>query len=73
VGGRFYDVLDGTYVIEPLEPGRCLLRLSSSHRLSTPFNRYAGWWSEWVMRQIQGSILHVIRARCQQPEASADG
>ncbi len=38
---------------------------SVSHRLSTPLNAYAGWWSEWVMRQIQGSILVVIRNRCE--------
>jgi hypothetical protein len=65
VGGRFYDVLDGTYEIEEIGPGRCRLHLSSTHRLSTRFNAYAGWWSEWVMDQIQGSILEVIRKRCE--------
>jgi len=65
VGGRFYDVLDGAYTIEALGSDCCLLRLASTHRLSTVFNRYAGWWSEWVMHQIQGSILEVIRARCE--------
>lgn len=65
VGGRFYDVLDGTYQIERIDAQSCMLHLSSTHRLSTPFNRYAGWWSEWVMLQIQGSILAVIRQRCE--------
>lgn len=65
VGGRFYDVLDGTYEIKPRPDGTCLLHLSSTHRLSTRFNWYAGWWSEWVMDQIQGSILEVIRKRCE--------
>lgn len=65
VGGRFYDVLDGTYEIEPAEGGTCRLHLHSTHRLSTRFNWYAGWWSEWVMNQIQGSILEVIRQRCE--------
>jgi len=73
VGGRFYDVLDGTYVIEPLGGGRCLLHLSSNHRLSTRFNAYAGWWSEWVMNQIQGSILEVIRKRCEVAEIASSG
>ena len=67
VGGRFYDVLDGTYEIEPLQGGKCILHLSSTHRLSTQFNWYTGWWSEWVMNQIQGSILEVIRKRCETP------
>jgi len=66
VGGRFYDVLDGTYEIESLGPDAgCILHLSSTHRLSTRFNDYAGWWSEWVMGQIQGSILEVIKQRCE--------
>jgi hypothetical protein len=70
VGGRFYDVLNGTYVIEPLNDGTCVLHLSSTHRLSTRFNWYAGWWSEWVMNQIQGSILEVIRQRCERGPTS---
>lgn len=71
VGGRFYDVLDGTYEIEEIGPGRCRLHLSSTHRLSTRFNAYAGWWSEWVMNQIQGSILEVIRKRCENGRVQA--
>ncbi|MDF1814965.1 MAG: hypothetical protein P1V20_22365 [Verrucomicrobiales bacterium] len=65
VGGRFYDVLDGHYRIEETAPGKCILHLTSTHRLSTPFNAYAGWWSRWVMNQIQSSILEVIGNRCQ--------
>jgi hypothetical protein len=66
VGGRFYDVLDGTYRIEPLSPTSCRLHLTSRHRLSTRFNAYAAWWSEKIMDQIQGSILEVIRKRAEQ-------
>ncbi len=65
VGGRFYDVLDGTYHIEPLPDGSSILHLSSRHRLSTRFNAYAGWWSLKIMDQIQGSILEVIQSRAE--------
>ncbi len=65
VGGRFYDVLDGTYRIEALPDGTSMLHLSSRHRLSTRFNAYAGWWSVRIMDQIQGSILEVIRERAE--------
>jgi hypothetical protein len=65
VGGRFYDVLDGTYEIEPTGPDSCRLHLTSNHRLSTRFNSYAGWWSVKIMDQIQGSILEVIRERAE--------
>lgn len=66
VGGRFYDVLDGSYTIEPTPTG-CKLILTSNHRLSTPFNTYAGLWSKWTMNQIQGSILTVIKNRAENP------
>jgi phosphoribosylglycinamide formyltransferase-1 len=65
VGGRFYDVLDGIYEIEPLSDTACRLHLTSHHRLSTRFNAYAGWWSEKIMDQIHGSILEVIRQRAE--------
>lgn len=66
VGGRFYDVLDGRYVIEPAGDGKVVLHLSSRHRLNTHLGRYASWWSERVMDEIQGNILEVIRKRAEQ-------
>lgn len=41
VGGRFYDVLDGTYEIVPIDSASSRLILTSNHRLSTRFNSYA--------------------------------
>lgn len=67
VGGRFYDVLDGIYEIEPISAHTCRLHLTSHHRLTTRFNSYAGWWSEKIMNQIQSSILEVIRERAETP------
>jgi hypothetical protein len=64
VGGRFYNVLDGRYEIEE-HAGGCRLHLTSTHVLGTPFNAYSSWWSRWVMNQIQGSILEVIRNRAE--------
>lgn len=66
VGGRFYDVLDGTYQILPLTETHSRLILTSNHRLSTRFNSYAAWWSVQVMDQIQGSILDVIKTRAEE-------
>ena len=65
VGGEYFDVLDGTYEIVPVAPGQVELRLWSTHRLSTHFNGYASLWTDFVMRQIQGNILEVVRARAQ--------
>jgi len=71
VGGEFFDVLEGRYEIVPLAPGRCELRLSSRHRLSTRINPYAALWSDFVMGEIQRTILAVIRDRCEAAPAGS--
>lgn len=65
VGGEYFDVLDGTYEIVPVSADEVELRLWSTHRLSTHFNPYARLWTDFVMRQIQGNILQVVRARAE--------
>jgi hypothetical protein len=76
VGGRFFDVLNGEYIIEHLPNGDVLLHLGSHQRLSTDFNLYAAMWSDAVMHDMQTNILHVIQHRCeaeaaaQQPQLS---
>jgi hypothetical protein len=66
VGGRYFDVLRGTYWIEPLSDNTVVLHLSSTYRLSTRFNFYAGLWASFLMRDIQNTILAVIKQRCEQ-------
>ena len=71
VGGRFFDVLRGTYELHPAGPGRTLLVLHSQQRLSTHLNWYAGLWTGYVMSEIQGRILAVLKRRCEGPAVSA--
>ncbi|MEO8990806.1 MAG: hypothetical protein ABI291_10055 [Acidobacteriaceae bacterium] len=70
IGGRYFDVLDGEYRIEPLANGDILLHLTSHQRLSTDFNGYAGFWSDAVMQTLQTSILEVIQHRCESSQQS---
>jgi hypothetical protein len=65
VGGQFFDVLRGTYELQPAGPGRTRLILYSQQRLSTRLNPYAGLWTDFVMSEIQRRILEVIRRRCE--------
>lgn len=67
VGGRFFDVLRGTYELRPAGPGRTLLVLHSRQRLSTHLNWYAGLWTSFVMSEIQQRILTVLKHRCEAP------
>ena len=65
VGGKFFDVLRGTYELQPAGPGRTRLLLHSQQRLSTHLNWYAGLWTSYVMSEIQGRILTVLKQRCE--------
>ena len=46
VGGKFFDVLRGTYELRPAGPGQTRLVLYSQQRLSTHVNPYAGLWTD---------------------------
>jgi hypothetical protein len=70
VGGRYFDVLEGRYRIEPLADGRVALHLASTHRLSTRFNGYTRLWTDLFMRDIQQNILQVIRDRSERAAPS---
>jgi hypothetical protein len=65
LGGPYFDVLEGAYSIEPRADG-VRLHLSSEHRLSTHFNGYAGWWTDFIMRDTQVYILKIIARRAEQ-------
>jgi len=65
VGGDYFDVLDGTYELEPLSNGLYRLHLYSHFVLKTHFNFYASWWAGWIMKDIQNNILQIIQTRCQ--------
>lgn len=65
VGGSYFDVLTGTYRLEPVEAGRVVLHLASELRVSTPFNFYSGPWADAIMRSIQRNILEVVRRRAE--------
>jgi hypothetical protein len=63
VGGKFFDVLYGEYVLEPLPNGETRLHLLSRHRVSTDFNWYAHLWTDAVMSDLQQRILRVVKNR----------
>ncbi|MBC9931219.1 hypothetical protein [Chitinophaga qingshengii] len=65
IGGEYFDVLNGTYELEPLSNGNYRLHLYSHFKLHTTFNFYASWWASWIMKDIQNNILQVIRQRAE--------
>jgi hypothetical protein len=65
IGGRMFEILDATYVLEPVGEDQILLHLSSTHRLSTNFNLYGGLWTDWMLRDFQDYVLGIVKARCE--------
>jgi hypothetical protein len=66
IGGKYFDVLTGTYWIEDIGNGDVILHLSSCQRLSTRFNFYSHFWTEYLMMDLQNYILGIIKKRCEQ-------
>jgi hypothetical protein len=66
IGGNYFDVLDGTYVLQQLSPGTYRLHLYSHFKMTTTFNFYASWWAGWIMKDIQNNILQVVKERAEQ-------
>lgn len=63
IGGKYFDVLNGTYELEKLTADTYRLHLYSHFKLSTSFNFYASWWASWIMRDIQNNILQIEKER----------
>jgi hypothetical protein len=43
--------------------------LSSRHRLTTKINAYGGWWTEFLLGDIQNYILSVVKDRAERSAA----
>lgn len=65
IGGQYFDVLNGTYELEQLNPSTYRLHLYSHFSLTTNFNFYASYWARWIMKDIQNNILQVEKQRAE--------
>ncbi|XDD52015.1 hypothetical protein AB3N59_11950 [Leptospira sp. WS92.C1] len=68
-GGIYFDALQGEYELEysekqnPNRKQKVTLYLKSKYRLSTHFNFYASLWGDFLMRDIQNTILKILKRR----------
>ena len=58
-------MLEETYSIEGIAGGDVILHPSSSRQLSTRFNFYSHFWTEYLMANLQNYILRIIEQRCE--------
>lgn len=63
IGGKHLDMLQDVYTLETEPDGSSRLTLSATYRINTPFNWYAGWWAHYLMSDILGHELGLVKTR----------
>jgi hypothetical protein len=63
IGGPYFDMVDDSYVIEPVNDNQVILHLFSTYRMTTHFNFYGHWWTDAFLRDIQHHILTIVQHR----------
>lgn len=63
IGGKYVDILEDSYKLESLQPGKCRLILSSRFSINTPINWYTKIWAKYLMSDILKSELRIVSER----------
>jgi hypothetical protein len=63
IGGRYFDVIEAGYDITQFDAEHVILRLDSDYRLSTNFNGYGAFWSDWILHDFQNYVLTTVKNR----------
>lgn len=73
IGGRYLELLSARYTIEPAGDGTVVLVLESSHRVTTRFNGYSGAWTDFILADLQGYLLRIVKERAEAARTGTDG
>lgn len=63
IGGRYFDVLEGSYKIDSLSPKKSLVTLTCTYRVTTNLNFYSKLWADFILDDFNEMILEVIKKR----------
>jgi hypothetical protein len=63
IGGKYFDITEAGYQIEVVDAEHVRLTLNSTYRLSTNFNFYGAFWSDWIMHDFQSYVLQTVKTR----------
>jgi hypothetical protein len=66
IGGRYFDVISGSYRIDSLGPGKSRITLRCTYRVTTSLNFYSRWWADFMLDDFQEMILEVVKKRSEQ-------
>ncbi len=63
IGGKYFDVLEGSYKIDKLGQRKSLVTLSCTYRVTTNLNFYSKLWADFILDDFNEMILEVIKKR----------
>ncbi|UPL50752.1 hypothetical protein [Hymenobacter sublimis] len=63
IGGKYFDVLAGSYRIEELRPNQSIVYLTCTYRVTTNLNLYSKMWADFILDDFNQMILEVIKQR----------
>jgi hypothetical protein len=63
IGGKYFDVLEGSYKIDKLGQTKNLVTLSCTYRVTTNLNFYSKLWADFILDDFNEMILEVIKKR----------
>lgn len=65
IGGKYFDMVDDSYIIEPVGEGKVILHLLSTYRLTTRLNWFGRLWIDFFLQDLQNYILQIEKERCE--------
>ncbi len=68
IGGKYFDVIEGGYVIDHITDNKSLVTLTCTYRVTTNLNLYSKLWADFILNDFNEVILEVIKKRSELPE-----
>jgi hypothetical protein len=65
IGGHYFDLVDTSYTLEPVDAGNTQLRIRMHYRVSTQFNWYADAIARFLIGNFEEVILDFYQRRAQ--------
>jgi hypothetical protein len=63
IGGRYFDVVEGSYQIDSMGNKRSRVTLTCTYRITTHLNFYSKLWADFILNDFNKMILEVVKKR----------
>ncbi len=68
IGGKYFDVLNGSYKIDQLSQTKNKITLTCTYRVTTNLNFYSKLWADFILDDFNKMILEVIKKRSEKTD-----